>query len=180
MRLLSVVLEHCDFTVGTLRLCDWCIAIRFGAFRSWGIQAEGHSGYNLFKQLQPIPLSIYRSRLSENTAVPFLLRWKPFLMYMSSFPFPTKYPHKSMNPTASSSNICSTRTLIAILLQFLYAAPLPGKIPESIICLTLVLFSFPTNCLYLCTILVVPSLSALFVPRCTSNIDLTWPCPNVF
>ena len=37
---------HCDFAVGALRLCDWCIATRLGAFWSWGIQAEGHSDYN--------------------------------------------------------------------------------------------------------------------------------------
>ncbi|KAK2185267.1 hypothetical protein NP493_241g05032 [Ridgeia piscesae] len=69
-------------------------------------------------------------------------------MYMSSFP--TKQPHKSMNPTPSSSHICSTRELIAILLQFLYVAPLPpitSMIPERIICSTIVFFSFPTNCL---------------------------------
>ncbi|KAK2149581.1 hypothetical protein NP493_2956g00011 [Ridgeia piscesae] len=67
---------------------------------------------------------------------------------MSSFP--TKYPHKSKNPTPCSSHICSTRAVIAILLQCLYVVPLPpitGKIPERIIFSTLVFFSFPTNCL---------------------------------
>ena len=76
------------------------------------------------------------------------------------------------NPTPSS-HICSNSPLIAILLQFLNVAPLPlntGKIPESMICSTLVFFSVSTNSLYLFTILVVPSLSALFVPTCT-NID---------
>ena len=80
-----------------------------------------------------------------------------------------------------SNSVFSTRALIAIRLQFLYVAPLPpitGKIPERIICSILVFFSFPINCLYLCTILVVPSQSALFVPKCT-NIDPPWPCPNV-
>ena len=37
---------YCDFVVEALRLCDWCIATRFWAFRSCGIQAEGHSDYN--------------------------------------------------------------------------------------------------------------------------------------
>ena len=37
---------HCDFPVGALRLRDWGIATRFGAFRSWGIQAVGHCDYN--------------------------------------------------------------------------------------------------------------------------------------
>ena len=101
-------------------------------------------------------------------------------MHMPSFS--TKYPHKSMNPTPSSSYICYTRALIAILLQFLYVAPLPsitGKIPERIICSILVFFSFPPNCLYFRTILVVPSLSALFIPTCI-NIDPPWPRPNMF
>ena len=57
--------------------------------------------------------------------------------------------------------------------------PVTGKIPDRIICSTLVFFSFPTNCLHLCSSLVVPSLSALFVPTCT-NIDPAWLCPNVF
>ena len=102
---------------------------------------------------------------------------------MSSYP--TKYPHISTNPThSSSSHICCTRALIAILLQFLYVAPLPlitGKIPDRIICSTIVFFSFPTNCLYICTMLVVPSLFALFVliKLCT-NLDPPGPCPNVF
>ena len=99
---------------------------------------------------------------------------------MSSLP--TKYPHKSTNPTPSSSHICSNSPLIAILFQFLNVVPLPlitGKIPESMICSTLVFFSVSTNSLYLFTILVVPSLSALFVPTCT-NIDPPWPCPNTF
>ena len=39
-------LEHCDFAGGALRLRDWGIATRFGAFRSWGIQAVGHCDYN--------------------------------------------------------------------------------------------------------------------------------------
>ena len=92
---------------------------------------------------------------------------------------PKKYPHTSMNLTPSSSHICSTRALIAILLQFLYVAPLPpitDKVAERIICSTLVFFSFPTNFLYLCT---VSSLPALLVPTCT-NIDPHWPCPNTF
>ena len=38
---------------------------------------------------------------------------------------------------------------------------------------------FPTNFLYICTILVIPSLSALLVYTCT-GIDPPWPCPNVF
>ena len=69
--------------------------------------------------------------------------------------------HKSMN-LIPSSHICSTRALIATHLQFLYVVPLPlitGKIPERIICSNLVFFSYPTNCLYLCDILVVPSLA---------------------
>ena len=77
------------------------------------------------------------------------------------------------NPTHSSSHIYSTSALNAILLQFLYGAPPPlvtGKIPETMICSILVFFSVSTNSLYLFTILVVPSLSALFVPTCT-NID---------
>ena len=60
-----------------------------------------------------------------------------------------------------------------------YLPPITGKIPEIIMFSALVIFSFPTNCVYLCTILVVPSLSALFVPTCT-NIDSPWPCLNVF
>ena len=28
-----ILLEHCAFAIGTLRLCDWCIATTFGAFR---------------------------------------------------------------------------------------------------------------------------------------------------
>ncbi|KAK2172072.1 hypothetical protein NP493_995g00054 [Ridgeia piscesae] len=47
------------------------------------------------------------------------------------------------------------------------------------ICSTLVFFSVSTNSLYLSTILVVPSLSALFVPTYT-NIDPPWPCRNTF
>ena len=93
-----------------------------------------------------------------------------------------KYPHKSMNPNPSSSYICSTRALIFILLQFLCDAPLPpnsGKIPKRLIFSTIVFFNFPTNSLYLCTILVLPSVYALFVPTCT-NIDHPWPFPNVF
>ena len=109
--------------------------------------------------------------------MPFPLRRRPSFTYMSSFP--TKYPHKSKNPTTSSSHICSTRALIVHLLQFLYVDPITGKIPERIICSTVVFFSFPTNCLYLCSILVFPSLSALFVPICT-NIDNHWSCSNVF
>ena len=84
-----------------------------------------------------------------------------------------------MNPTPSSSHIYSTRTLVAILFQFIYVSPLPpitGKIPERINCSTLVFSSFLTNCLCFCTILVVPSLSALFVPTYT-NKDSPWPCP---
>ena len=131
---------------------------------------------------QLVPLSINRSKFSENTAATFPLRWRPSLVYMSSFP--TKYPHTSMNPTPSSSHICSTRALITSLLQFLLCCSpnshySTGNIPERIICSTLVFFSFPTNCLYLCTILVVPSLSALFVPTGT-NVDPPWPCPSVF
>ena len=58
--------------------------------------------------------------------------------------FTNKYPHKSTNPTPSSSHICSNSPLIAILLQFLNVVPLPlitGKVPESMICSTLVFFS---------------------------------------
>ena len=101
-------------------------------------------------------------------------------MYMSSSP--TKYPHKSMDPSPSLSHICSIIAFIAIVLQFLYVAPLPpitGKIPEMIFCSTSVFFSFPANFLHLCIIIVVPSLSALFVPICT-NIYPPWPCPNAF
>ena len=43
-------LGHCDFAVGALRLRGWGIATRFGAFRSWGIQAVGHSGSGAFRQ----------------------------------------------------------------------------------------------------------------------------------
>ena len=50
--------------------------------------------------------------------------------------------------------------------------PFTGKIPERINSSTLVFFSFPTNCL------VVPSLSALFVPTYT-NIHPPWPCSSV-
>ncbi|KAK2154198.1 hypothetical protein NP493_2213g00007 [Ridgeia piscesae] len=109
---------------------------------------------------------------------PFPLRWRPSLINMSSLP--TKYPHKSTNPTPSSSHICSNSPLIAILLQFLNVIPLPlitGKIPESMICSTLVFFrSLPTLC-FSFSILVVPSLSALFVPTCT-NIDPLWALPQ--
>ena len=87
-----------------------------------------------------------------------------------------------MNPNPSSSYFCSTRALIFILLQFLCDAPLPpnsGKIPKRLIFSTIVFFNFPTNSLYLCTILVLPSVYALFVPTCT-NIDHPWPFPNVF
>ena len=90
------------------------------------------------------------------------------------------FPNKVSTPFFS--HICSTSALIAIFLQFIYVAPLPlitGNIPERIICSTLVFFSVCTNSLYLCTILVVPSLSALFVLTCT-NIDPPWPCSNTF
>ena len=33
----TILLEHCAFAIGTLRLRDWCIATTFGAFRHWGI-----------------------------------------------------------------------------------------------------------------------------------------------
>ena len=42
---------HCGWSIatsrlGALRLRDWDIATRFGAFWSWGIQAVGHCDYN--------------------------------------------------------------------------------------------------------------------------------------
>ena len=101
-------------------------------------------------------------------------------MYISSFP--TKYPHKSLNPTPSPSHTYSTRALIAILLQFRYIVSLPpvtGKRPERIICSTRIFLLFPTNTLHFCTILVVPSMSSLLVLICTRR-DPPWSCPNMF
>ena len=71
-------LEHCDFTVGALRLHGWGIATRFGAFRLWGIQAEGHSDYN--------------SKLLQYSSTFILSRCLSSLMFLT-FTVHTLYPH---------------------------------------------------------------------------------------
>ena len=93
------------------------------------------------------------------------------------------FPNK-ISPQINKSNSFFLSHMLydlnAPLLQFIYVVPLPlitGEIPERIICSNLVFFCVSTNSLYNCTILIVPSLSALFGPICT-NIDPTWPCPN--
>ena len=58
----TILLEHCDFTVGALQLCDWCIATRLGAFRSWDIYAEGHSDYNPYLYVSRCGMSRHESR----------------------------------------------------------------------------------------------------------------------
>ena len=60
-----------------------------------------------YKKLQPVPLSIDRSRFSENTAAPFPLRWRPSLIYMSSFPTKSTFQHPkhwNVNPSSVVSD----------------------------------------------------------------------------
>ena len=57
--------------------------------------------------------------------------------------------------------------------EFMYPCllfPTTGKIPDMILCSTLACFVFFSRSLYFSTIAVVPSLSALFVPTCTSRV----------
>ena len=49
-------------------------------------------------------------------------------------------------------------------------APVSPKIPDKIICPNLACFVFFSSFLYFSTIAVVPSLSVLFVPTCTSMV----------
>ena len=85
------------------------------------------------------------------------------------------------NPTPSSSRICSTSALVAILLQFLYVAPLPlitGKIPERNLFNSCLL-----QCLYQLSI-------SLYYSGCSLPVCIVRPymysyrpplaCPNTF
>ena len=102
------------------------------------------------------------------------------LAYISFFP--TKLSHKSTYPTSSSLQSRFAIPLTAIRFEFLYPwilLPNTGKIPDKIICPTLACFVFFRRFLYFSTIAVVPSLSALFVPMCTS-MDPPFPLPMIF
>ena len=71
--------------------------------------------------------------------------------------------------------------LIAIRFEFLYPSillPNTGWIPDRMICSTLASFVFFSSFLYLSTIAVVHSLSALFVPMCTSMVP-PFPLPII-
>ena len=117
---------------------------------------------------------------SAKTATTFPLRCIPSLMYVSSFP--TKLSHKSTYPTSSSLQSRFTIPLTATRFEFLYPCilfPNTGTIPDKMICPTLACFVFFSRFLYFSTIAVVPSLSALFVPMCTS-IDPPSPLPMIF
>ena len=94
--------------------------------------------------------------------------------------FPTKLSHKSTYPTSSSLQSRFTIPLTAIRFEFLYPwilLPNTGNIPDKI-CPTLGCFVFFSRFLYFSTIAVVPSLSALFVPMCTS-MDPPFPLPMI-
>ena len=56
--------------------------------------------------------------------------------------------------------------------------PNTGKIPDKMICPALACFVFFSRFLYFSTIAVVPSLSVLFVPTCTS-MDPPYPLPMI-
>ena len=91
--------------------------------------------------------------------------WGPSLMNMSALP--TQHHHKSTCPTSSSLYSCWTSVTIFILRQFRLPwtlLPITGKIPAINICSAYVCLSVLTNCLYVLTMAIVPSLSALWVP----------------
>ena len=116
---------------------------------------------------------------AAKTAAPFPPRCKPSLMYISSFP--TKLSHKSTYTTSSSLQSRFTIPLTATRFEFLYPRillPNTGTIPGKMTCPTLACFVFFSIFLYFSTIDVVPSLSALFVPTCTS-MDPPFPLPMI-
>ena len=116
----------------------------------------------------------------QKTAALFSLRCRPSLKYISSFT--TKLSHRSTYPTSSSLQSRFTIPFIAIRFEFLYPSillPNTGRIPDRMICPTLASFVFLSSLLYLSTIAVVPSLSALFVPMCTSKVP-PFPLPMIF
>ena len=79
----------------------------------------------------------------------------------------------STYPTSSSLQSRSTIPLTAILFEFLYPwilFPHTGNITDKMICPNLACFVFFSSFLYFSTIAVVPSLSVLFVPTCTSMV----------
>ena len=85
-------------------------------------------------------------------------------------------------PTSSSLQSRSTIPLTAILFEFLYPwilFPHTGNIPDKMICPNLACFVFFSSFLYFSTIAVVPSLSVLFVPTCTSMAP-PFPLPTIF
>ena len=88
----------------------------------------------------------------------------------------------STYPTSSSLQSRSTIPLTAILFEFLYPwilFPHTGIIPDKMICPNLACFVFFSSFLYFSTIAVVPSLSVLFVPTCTSMVP-PFPLPTIF
>ena len=102
------------------------------------------------------------------------------LMYISYLP--TKLSHRSTYPTSSSLQSRFTIQLIAIRFEFLYPSillPNTGRITDRMICSTIASFVFFSSFLYLSTMAVVPSLSALFVPMCTSMVP-PFPLPMIF
>ena len=83
---------------------------------------------------------------------------------------------------------CGNKTLFSIIFttsplakSWIRACLLPntGRISDRMICSTLAYFVFFISFLYLYTIAVVPSLSALFVPMCTSVVP-PFPLPMIF
>ena len=96
---------------------------------------------------------------------------RPSLAYIYSIP--TKLSHISTYPKSSSLQSLFVIPLIAIRFESLYPSimlPNTGRIPDRMICPTLASFFFFSSFLYLSTIAVVPSLSALFVPTCTRMV----------
>ena len=92
------------------------------------------------------------------------------------------FPHKATYPTSSSLQSRFTIPLTAIRFEFLYPwilLPNTGKIPDKIIRPTLACFVLFSRFMYFSTIAVVPFLSALFVPTCTS-MDPPFPLPMIF
>ena len=88
----------------------------------------------------------------------------------------------STYPTSSSLQSRSTIPLTAILFEFLYPwilFPHTGNIPDKMICPNLACFVFFSSFLYFSTIAVVPSLSVLFVPTCTSMVP-PFPLHTIF
>ena len=84
----------------------------------------------------------------------------------------------STYPTSSSWQSRSTILLTAILFEFLYPwilFPHTGNIPDKMICPNLACFVFFSSFRYFSTIAVVPSLSVLFVPTCTSMVPFLFP-----